>query len=241
MCNAETSEHPQREASRKLLERAQLFDELSPCVLDQIAGLAMIRTYAGDAILFRQCDPGDALYIVESGLVEISFIGPSGRKLVLNYMHAGDVFGEIALLDGGERTATATTVGPSTLYRIARSDALALLADKPEVAAELIHVLCRRLRWISSQLEDRALLPIPARTAKKLLLLVERMDALNGHLEISQNDLADIVGATRESVNRTLSQWRDLGWIELARGTIRVKNVDDLAAVVDSATFGPRS
>ena len=236
-----TREAPDCPHGPELLARAQLFDELSPKVRARFAALATLKTYPRDKLLFDQHQAGDALYVVVSGRVEISFIGMSGRKLVLNYMGPGDVFGEIALLDGGPRTASATTVEPSELYRIARTDALDLIASDREVAVELIHVLCQRLRWVNAQFEDRALLPIPARTAKKLLMLVERLGVRDGRLALSQSDLADMVGATRESINRTLAHWRARGWIALARGQITVRDRKALATLVDEAMFAPRN
>ena len=172
--------------------------------------------------LFYQGDEGDALYMVDAGAVEISVVSSGGRKLSLNVMLPGDVFGEIALIDAKARTASATALRPSRLRCVRREDVFAALRARADLAFDFIQLLCARLRWVSDLLEDRAFLSLPARLAKRLLFLAEQMADENGVIPVSQSDLADFVAATREGVAKTLATWRRRGWVKLSRGTVTV-------------------
>jgi CRP-like cAMP-binding protein len=174
----------------------------------------------GGEVLFRHGDAGDALYIIERGKIEISVQAADGRKLALDVLHDGEVFGEIALF-GGHRTATATALSDCELRCIRRANVLEALRRKPELALDFIDVLCERLRKLSGKLEERAFLPVPVRLANRLLYLDAKL-ADGGQVTVSQADLADFVGGTRESVAKTLSVWRARNWVALSRGSIRI-------------------
>ena len=224
-----------------LIPGPSLFSDLRADTLHRLESLGTILHEPANQELFTQYEPGDALYMVKKGAVEISVMGISGKKLTLNYMGEGDLFGEIALLDGGPRTATAITVDGCQLLRITRADVLALIKAEPEIAIELIDVLCQRIRWISSQLEDRSLLPIEARLARRLLILDEKRGDSGGIVHISQSDLADFVGATRESINKVLVQWQKEDWIDMTRGSITVKDNEALNHIIENADEAPRT
>ncbi len=172
--------------------------------------------------LFFQNDPGDAVYIVESGSVEISILNESGKKLILNIIRPPEVFGEIAAFDGGPRTATATATEPTMLSKIARNQVFEIIEANPSLASGIVKFLCGRLRWISQQVEDHTLNGMEARLAKKLVILHDRFSDREGILKMSQSDLADFLGITRESVNKIFQTWRENNFIELSRGTIKV-------------------
>jgi len=224
----------------KLLERAEFFGQLSQIARQRMVRLASRRTCRAGETLYLCDDAGDAVYVVERGAVELSVVGSTGRKLVLNIIGSGAMFGEVAALDGGSRTVSAVAVAPTRLLHIARHHILDLLANEPSVAVELIRILCRRYRFASSQLEDRALLPVPARTAKRLLAMASANDDISDPIDISQNTLADMVGATRESINRVLVGWREAGWIELSRRQIRLCRVDEIRRLASDPTVAPR-
>jgi CRP/FNR family cyclic AMP-dependent transcriptional regulator len=214
-------------AGRMMLERSPLFRGLPPASLERVAGLATQRHYRAGEIIFSQGDPGDALYAVVAGRVRISAGTADGREMSLNIMEPGDSFGEIALLDGGSRTATATATDPSELVAIRRDHFLALLEREPRVALELLKLCGERLRWTSDLVEDAALLDAPARLAKRLLSL----GALHGQrgkagvtLRISQEDLATFLGVSRQAVNQHLQAWKAQGWVELGRGSVTVRD-----------------
>lgn len=189
---------------------------------------------ASGEMLFGQGDEGDAFYIVETGEIEISVHAPDGRKLALDVMSPGEVFGEIALF-GGDRTATATAIAKSLIRRVRRADVMAAIRDDPRLALDFIELLCVRLRSVSIRLEERAFLPLSDRLAKCLLRLAEKVGEEDGTVTVSQADLADFVGATREAVAKSLATWRSAGWISLSRGSVRIVNRAALTAIGDKS------
>ena len=218
-----------------MLQRSPLFRGLTPPALEHIAELAGQRSFRAGEIVFSQGDPGDALYAVVTGKIRISAGAADGREMFLNIMEPGDTFGEIALLDGGTRTASATATLPSELVTIRREHFLGLLEREPRVALELLHLCGERLRWTSGLVEDAALLKAPARLAKRLLSLGRlhgEPSARGVTLRISQEDLASFLGVSRQVVNQNLQGWKGRGWVELGRGTVTVR---DEAAIKKTA------
>jgi CRP/FNR family transcriptional regulator, cyclic AMP receptor protein len=185
-----------------------------------IESTAVRTTVRAGELLFDQGDPGDAFYVIESGEIEISVHSRDGRKLALDVLSSGEVFGEIALF-GGDRTAAAVALSDCALRRMRRADVMGAVRREPELALDFIDVLCQRLRALSAKLEERSFLPLPVRLANRLLYLDEKIGA-GGPLMISQAELAELVGATREAVAKTLSIWRARDWIALSRGSVRV-------------------
>ena len=220
-----------------VLGRNLLFRGLSPETLQQIARLCVRRAYERNAVIFSQSDPGDALYGVVTGRVRISASSAAGREVFLNIMEPGDTFGEIALLDGRPRTASASTTAPSELLIVTREQFLGLLAREPRLADHLLRLLCARLRWISGFAEESALLSVPARLARRLLSLGK----LHGHetpagieLKVSQDEVARFLGLSRQIVNQYLQTWKAQRWVDLGRGRIVILNGRALETVVDS-------
>lgn len=212
-------------AGRMMLQCSPLFRGLPPPAFERIAALATQRQYREGEVVCSQGDPGDALYAVVSGSIRISTGTPDGREIFLNIMESGDTFGEIALLDGGTRTASAVAIAPSELVMLRREHLFALLEKEPRVALELLRLCGERLRWTSGLLEDAALLDAPARLAKRLLSLGQLHGEKNGDgftLRISQEDLAGFLGVTRQAVNQQLQAWKAKGWLDLARGSVTV-------------------
>jgi CRP/FNR family cyclic AMP-dependent transcriptional regulator len=214
-------------SARTIIERNSLFRGLKPSTLEQVADLASRRTYKGGAVVFLRGDPGDALYGVVTGRVRISASAPGGKEVFLNIMEPGDAFGEIALLDGQPRTAAATTLSPTELIIIQRDQFLALLQREPKLAVHLIELLCKRVRWTSEQMEDSSLLSAPARLAKRLLSLASahgRVTPAGPELKLSQEELAQFLGLSRQIVNKHLQAWKHKEWITLARGRVAITN-----------------
>jgi CRP-like cAMP-binding protein len=202
-----------------LLKANPFFGGLGDEAIEAIAVLCVTTRLDPGATLFLKGDPGDALYAVRRGQIRIATSSSSGRRLTLNLLGPGDVFGEVALLDGRPRTADAVAVEPTELYTVHRRDFFGLLEQRPSVAIRIIELLCERIRWMSTRMEERALLPLETRLAHRLVALSEDYGC---ELHVSQEELAIFVGASRESVNRQLQNWRRLGWIELSRNCIRV-------------------
>jgi CRP-like cAMP-binding protein len=210
-----------------IIARNSLFRGLPEPTIAQIAALASRRTCKADSVVFMRGDPGDALYGVVTGRVRISTSGAGGKEVFLNIMEPGDAFGEIALLDGQPRTAAATTIAPTELMIIRREDFLALVKREPQLAVHLIELLCKRVRWTSEQSEDSSLLSVPARLAKRLLSLASshgRKSAAGAQVKITQEDLAQFLGLSRQIVNKYLQTWKKQGWITLGRGSVVLEN-----------------
>lgn len=201
---------------------------LEPDLVERLfAGCITDRHDAGH-VLFLQDDLSDELHLLVSGTVEISIYSASGRKLVANIVTAGSLVGEIGALDGGIRTATATCFSNCEVKTLSRAKLLRRVEDDGELASALINLLCARLRWISAELGDQAHLKIDQRLAKRLTLLDELMADRNGWIAIPQAELAEYLGATRESINKILTAWRREGILESKRGSIRILKPDRL-------------
>jgi CRP/FNR family cyclic AMP-dependent transcriptional regulator len=220
---------------RAVLERNLLFRGLSATTLEQVAGLCVRRTYERDAVIFSQTDPGDALYGVVTGRVRISASSVGGKEIFLNIMEPGDTFGEIALLDGRPRTASASATAPSDLFMISRDAFLGLLSREPPIVDHLLQLLCTRLRWVSEFAEESALLPVAARLARRLLSLGKlhgRETKAGIELKVSQDEMARFLGLSRQIVNQYLQTWKASKWVGLGRGKITILSVRALESIV---------
>lgn len=184
-------------------------------------------------VLFEQGDEGDALYAIVAGSLEFSILSREGRKLALDVMRPGALFGEIALFDPGTRTATVTALETTTVRGVSNADMLAATRAKPEVGIDLIQLAGKRMRWMSGQLNEQVFLPMPARLARKILYLAAEGTEHLGLLTLSQSELAEFVGATREAVSKTLSLWKRAGVVDATRGGIRVLDQNALQAMAD--------
>jgi CRP-like cAMP-binding protein len=200
--------------------RAQLTKDLFEGLFAGCTG----ESYRAGHHLFMQDDKADRVYGVQSGAVEIALYSESGRKLVANLETEKCVFGEIGALDGGLRTATATCLTDATLVSLSRRQLLDRMEQNPKLALTMIGLLCARLRYVSAEVGDQALLKIEARLAKRISFLSGLMKDDGGWVHISQSDLAEFLGATRESVNKTLTDMRKGGIIDVKRGAIKILN-----------------
>jgi len=193
--------------------------------LETLATSLQRRTVKAGKAVFRQDDPGSSLYVIESGVVKVQRTSPEGKEVILTILGAGDFFGELALLDGEPRSADAVAKEDTALLVLERDDFLAFLDRAPAVATKLLAALSRRLRRTDQLVQDAAFLDVPARLARALLQLSESPEAATG---LTQSELAAMVGASRESVNRWLQFYRRRGLIESASGSIRVLQPDEL-------------
>ncbi|KIN62075.1 Transcriptional regulator, Crp/Fnr family [Sulfitobacter noctilucicola] len=203
----------------------------SPDLLEMMNSISVAIDLPANAVLFSEYDEGDALYVVGEGSVEISVIWDDGRKLGLEIMRKGAVFGEIALFDPGPRTATATTMEPCKLYQVRNEDLLRTIQKSPELSLELLRLAGERMRWMNMQLHEYVFLALPARLARKLLHLTAETGNADGTFRLSQTELADFTGATREAVSKTLSVWKLHGMVETGRGKLTVLDREALRQV----------
>jgi CRP/FNR family transcriptional regulator, cyclic AMP receptor protein len=198
---------------------------------------ATVRHYQPNDEIFAKGDPGDALYAVLMGRVCIYTGSPEGEEAILNILEPGEMFGEIALLDGAPRTASARAMKAVDLLQIHRDHFVPFLHDHPELCVSILQVLCGRIRMNVEFIEDTVFLHLPARLAKRLLSLAEvygKPDArgVRIDLRLSQQDLAHMIGATRERVNKELGVWREQGLIAVEDGMIVIRQPSGLKTVL---------
>ncbi len=219
---------------REFLARHDLLGHLTPEELDRLLAPARVERFDEGRVLFRKGDPGDSLYVVLAGRISIGTTSEDGKEVVLNVLGRGEVFGEIALLDGKARTANATAMAESHLLVLDRSDFMPFLESHPEVAARLIAVLCERVRWVSESYEDALFMDLPARLAKRLLRLAESYGEPAGatatriEFPLSQQELAKMAGVSRESVNKLLRAWQAEGLIAHDHSHLTILDEDRL-------------
>ncbi|HXF81542.1 MAG TPA: Crp/Fnr family transcriptional regulator [bacterium] len=214
--------HPEALA---LLRQAPLFSGLSEPALAGLAAHLRRRTFRRGTMIFHKDQAGDALYIIDTGRVRIFLPRESGGELTVEVASRGEVFGELALLDGGPRSASAESLDDVVLWTISRADFTQTVQTTPQLAVALIELLSRRLRHVTEYAESLAFLDVHARLAQRLLELgerdgVRRGEAIEISFDLTQTDLATMVGATRERVNRALASFRAQGLIELRGRTI---------------------
>lgn len=202
------------------LAQSPLLAGASPRLLALLDDAFTPLNLARGQALFDQGDEDDRLYVLDQGLLEVSVLAAQGRKLSLNLLRPGDIFGEIALFDPGPRTARVEALEHCQLRSIRRPALMGAINAAPDLAFELVQIAGRRLRWMSLQLEQQVFLSQPTRLAARLLYLVGD----SNEVRMSQAQLADYIGVTREAVSKTLSDWRNAGIVDLGRGRITLKD-----------------
>jgi CRP/FNR family cyclic AMP-dependent transcriptional regulator len=222
---------------KTVLAQHFLLKDLSPEDLERVQELAATRWYRPGQSVFMKGDPGTALMAVLSGRVRICAYSADGREVVLNVISPGEVFGEIALIDGGERTADAFAMEPTELLILGRREFLPYLQRNPNVCIKLLTIMCQRLRSTSEQLEDFNFLDLRCRLAKRLLFL----SAIHGEttargihigVRLPQHLLASMIGTSREAVNKQLRTWEESGLIDVKRGSITVRDRRGLERII---------
>jgi CRP/FNR family transcriptional regulator, cyclic AMP receptor protein len=218
---------------RAILQHHPLFGALGTALIDQLSAHATSKRIRRGTTIFSKGDPGSCLYAVFSGQVKITVPSGEGKDAVFNLIGPGQIFGEIALLDGGQRTADAVAARDCELLVIDRRDFIPLVQRQPEVAIKLIEILCGRLRNTSEQVEDVIFLDLPARLAKALLRLAGPAVA-NAKIVITQSELGQIIGVSREATNRQLREWERSGWVKLEAGGIVMLQPDALTRLIET-------
>ena len=221
-------------SQRQVLRRSPLFARLGDQETDAVLAHARVAKYAEGAQIVAKGDPGDSMMAVLSGRVAISAPSRDGRQMVLTIMRDGDLFGEIALLDGKERTADVVALSDCEILVVPRRSLLSLLERHPEISLDLMLVLCERIRRTNQQVEDLAFLDLETRIAKVLLRLAEEGDAGRNRgkpigVRISQRALGELVGGSRESVNKHLNEWKQAGIVAIEKGAIVIRDLEALA------------
>ncbi|MFZ3233786.1 MAG: Crp/Fnr family transcriptional regulator [Stellaceae bacterium] len=220
---------PTYQEKRQIFEKNFLLGKLSPSEIDALLRYSRVEHYPAGEEIFAKGSPGNSMMIVLRGRVRISSISLTGREIVLNIITAGQIVGEIATLDGGERSGDAVAMGDCELLVLNRRDFMPFLENRADICLMLIKILCQRLRQTSEQVEDLQFRHLEGRIAKALLHLSERsgrpgVDGRVLELHMSQSELGNIVGSSRESVNKQLQAWHKAGLIDLAKGTILIRD-----------------
>lgn len=223
---------------RSLLRDHFLFREFSPAELDELLTYARIERFRAHETVLLKGSPGTGMMAVIKGEIRISGPGADGREVIFNMLGPGDIFGEVALLDGGERSADATAVTETEVLVIERRNFLPFLERHPPVATKLLIALCAKLRRTTEQVEDLALLDLPARLAKKLLSLARAhgRQTERGLLidsKVNQGELAKSLATSRESVNKQLARWQRDGIIRVVEGAITLVDREALRQVLE--------
>lgn len=194
------------------LKKNPLFQDLDEAAFEDLLGSSKPKVYKTRAPVFHEGDPGGSMLMILSGQIKISTIAAGGKEVALAFLGPGDVIGEITLLDGGPRTATAAAMEPTRTLELTRSAFLAALEKSPATALKVIEILCKRLRATSEMVEDATLLTAAPRLARTLMRLartngVKDADGVKIDLSLSQSTLGAHAGLLRESVNRQLRVW----------------------------------
>jgi CRP/FNR family cyclic AMP-dependent transcriptional regulator len=229
---------PRQVTSHKLtvLRRHPIFCDLDAEAFEQLGRYAKPATLKRGATIFSKGDPGNSLIAVISGTVKISISSPEGRSAILNLIGPGEIFGEVAVLDGQARTADATANSNCEIFVIDRREFLPFVRSQPALAMKFIELLCTRLRWTSDQVEQIILQDLPGRLASALMRLTERHKAEQDSrtIAVTQQEISEMVGMSRESINKQLRAWAARNWVRLEHGAIVVLDLEPLQEIAGS-------
>ncbi len=215
------------------LKQVNIFNGLTDDELQSLASAAKKRNFRSGEVIFHRDDPGQVLYIIREGKVKIGLVSPEGQEISLVVFGKGQYFGELALLDGLPRSADAVALEKVECYTLQRSDFHNAIMKNPKIAIQVMEVLSERLRKTDQQVEDLIFLDVYGRVAKKLLELsdshgVKIGDDVRIDVRLTQQDLASMVGASRESVNKVLGYFTDKRYISTDKHKFTLHRVADL-------------
>lgn len=217
---------------RKLLDQSFIFQALDEDGRRELSALAHTRRYASGETIFAMGASGHSMMAIAEGHVRISMLSPTARDVTLTDLGVGDVFGEIALLDGKERSADAKALTNCTLVVLERTALFDLLQRSPKLSIRLIELLCERIRRSDERMMEIAFLDLPPRMARMLLRVTVATPGTPAKpltkLSLSQTEIANMIGSSRENVNRCLRKWQRAGIIDLRDGWLVVLDRDRL-------------
>ncbi|HCT14101.1 CRP-like cAMP-activated global transcriptional regulator GlxR [Corynebacterium nuruki] len=220
--------------AEEILSRAGIFQGVDPAAVNALIEQLDSVTFPRGTTIFDEGEPGDRLYVIISGKVKLARHAPDGRENLLTIMGPSDMFGELSIFDPGPRTSAAVCV---TEVKAASMDSHMLhdwIHAHPEIADQLLRVLARRLRRTNNSLADLIFTDVPGRVAKALLQLANRFGvqeggALRVHHDLTQEEIAQLVGASRETVNKALAEFAHRGWIRLEGKSVLISDTERLA------------
>lgn len=220
------------------LERCMVFEALSAEMREELAAHAYPTSFAAGDLIFAAGDPGQTMMAVLKGTVRIGLVTATARDVVLGDCHQGDVFGEVALFDGGPRSADARAQTNVELLVLERRDVFSVLQRHPDGALRLLELLCGRLRRSDERMQELAFLDISTRLARAILRILES-PAHSGakrpvRLAFSQTELGNMIGSARENVNRCLKGWQRRGLVDLKDGWLIIRDEKGLGILADT-------
>jgi CRP-like cAMP-binding protein len=220
------------------LRKHPIFCDLDSEALDQLCRYAKHATLKRGAAIYAKGDPGNSLVVVISGTVKISVSSADGRSAILNLIGPGEIVGEVAVLDGQARTADCTANTNCEILIIDRREFLPFVRSQPALAMKFIELLCTRVRRTSDQVEQVILQNLPGRLASALIRLAEKhLPAPEGRtIAVTQQEIGEMVGMTRESINKQLRVWATRKWVRLEHGAIVVLNPEPLHALAEAGS-----
>jgi CRP-like cAMP-binding protein len=213
-------------SDRELLSKIELFVDLDDSTLDELVELAESRQLVRGDVIFEEGSEADALYVVQSGRIAISNKSFDGRESMFALMERGDLFGEMSLFDGEGRSAEARALEASSILVMPYAPLQRIWSDQPDKLWPVIRLMSRRLRAMDQALADSFFLDVTGRTAKHLLEMAGDRDEFE--IPITQEELAGLVGASRERVNKAISSFLRLGWLEQRERTYRILKRNEL-------------
>ena len=218
----------------EVLRKAGLFQGVAPEDVEALGNQFEILEAPRGTTLFQEGEPGDSLYIVLEGKVKLGRRSSDGRENLVAVMGPADQFGELSLFDTGPRTATAVVVTDARLARLPKQALQTWVQERPQIAIQLLHVIARRLRRTNTMLADLIFVDVPGRVAKQLLLLAQKFGSVDGGQlrvthDLTQEELAQLVGASRETVNKALADFASRGWLRLEGKSVVILDRDRLA------------
>ena len=214
------------ESALNLLGRVPLFTELEPPELERFSRVAVPRTFPKGTRVFHEGDHSDACYIIRGGSFRVTREHPDGRAITLANLGPGDIFGELAMLDGEVRSASVEALSDGELLALPAVDVRGLLARHPEITVKLVAALVRRLRQANERISRQSFQTVPSRVAGVLSQLVAEESPWRGGegvtIRMNQSDLAQLAGTSRESVSRFLAELERAGVVQVGRGRVTV-------------------
>ncbi|HET8599009.1 MAG TPA: Crp/Fnr family transcriptional regulator [Segeticoccus sp.] len=216
-----------------VLRRAPLFAALDDeAVADLLKSMTSTRMERGD-VLFHEGDRGDRLYVIGEGKIKLGRRSNDGRENLVAILGPGEMFGELSLFDPGPRSTTATAIAETEMVALGNEDLQTFLRGRPEVAATMLAALAKRLRRTNDTLSDLVFTDVPGRVAKALLDLSDRFGRpVDGGVlvphDLTQEELAQLVGASRETVNKALADFASRGWLKLEARAVLLHDVERL-------------
>lgn len=215
------------------LKQVPLFAGLADEDIRGLMALAKRRTFRSGEVIFHREDPGQVLYVIKEGKVKISLISPDGQEISLVVFGKGECFGEFAILDGLPRSADVVALEKVECYTLQRSDFHNAIMKNPKIAIQIIEVLTRRLRSTDQMVEDLIFLDVYGRVAKKLLELADTHgtkvdDGTRIDVRLTQQEIASMVGASRESVNKVMGYFTDKNFISTDKYKVTLHRISEL-------------